>query len=527
MRGWWGAPPAARCVTEARFASALAHRRLAGAPSSDSWLSALRPDGAAWLLESALPGHPLSHWTFLGADPYAVLRGWAGPDGSRVEITCTRDVRPDLPLGHSAARGSLCDAARRFLPPPPDQEPPHGVDEIPFIGGAVGWFGYEWLQELERLTLRAEDDLELPDVVLLGVDRLVAIDEHSGESWVLALGFAPQPADARRRAERAADELAQRLPAATPAATPAAATPRPRSAPATPLSGAFDEAGYGKAVEAIRDQIRAGRVYQACLAQRLDAPFAGDPFDLYRVLRDINPAPFAAFLELPEVAVVGSSPERFLRVGRDGALETRPIKGTRPRAADRDEDESLRRRLLASEKDRAENLMIVDLMRNDLGRVCAVGSVDVPELFRIESFATVFQMVSVVTGRLAPSRDSLDAVVACFPPGSMTGAPKIAAMALLDALEPVRRAVYAGALGYLDARGGADLSVVIRTLLLRGGRASLHAGGGVVADSHPRAEYRESLDKARALRAALAACGSAPYPTGNEDPVRRGRSRSP
>lgn len=488
-------------MTEAPFAAALARRRLAGVPSSDSWLSALRPDGAAWLLESALPGHPLSRWTFLGADPYAVLRGWAGPDGSRVEITCTRGVRPDLPVGRRVGPGPVGDAVRRFLPPAPDVAPEDGADDIPFIGGAIGWFGYEWVQELEHLTLRAEDDLELPDVVLLGVDRLVAIDQHTGESWVLALGFGPDAACARQRAELAADELVPRL----QAAGPAPATPRRRTGNAAALSGAFDEAGYGKAVEVIRDQIAAGRVYQACLAQRLEAPCAGDPFALYRVLRDINPAPFAAFLELPEVAVVGSSPERFLRVGRDGSLETRPIKGTRPRAADPEEDESLRRQLLASEKDRAENLMIVDLMRNDLGRVCALGSVGVPELFRIEAFATVFQMVSVVTGRLAAGRDSLDALVACFPPGSMTGAPKIAAMGLLDALEPVRRAVYAGALGYLDVRGGADLSVVIRTLLLRDGRATLHAGGGVVADSHPRAEYRESLDKAWALRAALAA----------------------
>ncbi len=490
-------------MTEARFACASVRRRLTGAPRPDSWLAALRPDGAAWLLESALPGHPLSRWTLLGADPYAVLRGWVGSDGSRVEITCTRAVRPDLPLGRRVGPGPVRDALRGFLPPAPGPGSQDSLDDVPFVGGAVGWFGYEWARELERLTLRATDDLGLPDVALLAVDRLVAIDEHTGEAWALALGFAPDVARARERAESAADELARRLDAAHEVAP----APRRRvgmSALAA-VSGVFDEASYGKAVEVIRDQIAMGRVYQACLAQRLEAPFDGDPFALYRVLRDINPAPFAAFLELPEVAVVGSSPERFLHVGRGGAVETRPIKGTRPRAADPDEDESLRRQLVASEKDRAENLMIVDLMRNDLGRVCALGSVRVPELFRIEAFATVFQMVSVVTGRLAPGRDALDALVACFPPGSMTGAPKLAAIGLLDALEPIRRAVYAGALGYLDVRGGADLSVVIRTLLVGGGRATLHAGGGVVADSHPRAEYRESLDKARALRAALAA----------------------
>jgi anthranilate/para-aminobenzoate synthase component I len=198
-------------------------------------------------------------------------------------------------------------------------------------------------------------------------------------------------------------------------------------------------------------------------------------------------------------------------------VESRPIKGTRPRGDTLEENAALRRALLASEKDRAENLMIVDLVRNDLGRVCRTGSVRVPELFRLEAFATVHQMVSVVDGRLRADRDALDAVAAAFPPGSMTGAPKLAALEILDALEPVRRGVYSGALGYLDARGGLDLCVVIRTLLVRRGRAWIHAGGGVVADSHPLAEYRESLDKARALLEALAACPE-PSPAQSSQP---------
>jgi len=208
------------------------------------------------------------------------------------------------------------------------------------------------------------------------------------------------------------------------------------------------------------------------------------------------------------VAVVGSSPERFLRVESDGAVESRPIKGTRARGRDPEQDRRLREELAGSAKDRAENLMIVDLVRNDLGRVCATGSVAVPELFAVEEYARVFQMVSTVTGRLAPGRDALDLVRATFPPGSMTGAPKIAAMRLLDRLEPVRRGIYSGAVGWLDARGGADLAVVIRTLLVREGRALLHVGAGIVADSDPRAEWRETLDKAAALLDALAARGT-------------------
>jgi aminodeoxychorismate synthase component I len=275
-----------------------------------------------------------------------------------------------------------------------------------------------------------------------------------------------------------------------------------------PFFADLDVASYRKAVEAIAEEIAAGELYQACLTYRIDRPFPGDPWQLYRALRRRDPAPFAAYLELPEVAIASSSPERFLRVDDAGRVESRPIKGTAPRAADPDEDARAARALACSEKDRAENLMIVDLVRNDLGRVCAAGSVAVPELFAVEPYASVFQLVSTVTGQLQRGASALDAIAAAFPPGSMTGAPKIAAMRALDRLETVRRGFYSGALGYLDARGGADLAVVIRTAFVRGGRAYLHAGGGIVADSDPGAEYAESLAKLRSLLAALADCSA-------------------
>jgi aminodeoxychorismate synthase component I len=264
-----------------------------------------------------------------------------------------------------------------------------------------------------------------------------------------------------------------------------------------------DAGTYAKAVDAILEEIAAGNVYQACLTQRIERAYSGDALALYRALRRINPAPFAACLEVPEVAVIGSSPERFLSVSRTGEVESRPIKGTRPRGATPEQDARLRAELQASPKERAENVMIVDLVRNDLGRVCAVGSVHVPELYAVEAYASVFQLVSTVRGRLGPGRDAFDAVRACFPPGSMTGAPKRAAMQILDRLERWRRGIYAGALGYFDVRGGADLCVVIRSAFLRDGRACLHAGGGVVADSRPFAEHAEAQQKLAPLLRAL------------------------
>jgi aminodeoxychorismate synthase component I len=269
------------------------------------------------------------------------------------------------------------------------------------------------------------------------------------------------------------------------------------------VTSSTDASGYAKAVDTILQEIGDGNVYQANFSQRLTIDAPVDPWQLYRALRVHNPAPFGAYLSAPDAAILSSSPERFLRLDDARHVESRPIKGTRPRGDDAIDDARLEAELAASEKDRAENLMILDLVRNDLGRVCAPGSIAVPERMRIEAYAAVFQMVSTVTGTLATGRDAFDLLRATFPPGSMTGAPKLAAIALLERLESVRRGVYAGALGYLDLRGGLDLSVVIRTIVWKQGRAHLHVGGGIVADSSPEAEYVESLDKARAPLRAL------------------------
>ncbi len=457
----------------------------------------LRDQHAPWLLESALPMPGIGRFSFAGADPYLILRS----RGRAVELECRRAVYEGLVPGVKHERGAVLDELRAHLPGPPIEDP-----ALPFCGGAVGVLGYEIADQLDVHRLHGEDDLGLPDAVWLFVDALVGFDHQRGSASIFGLGFASDAAMAEQRALRAATALAQRL--ARPSRSPSLASGSLRAtcARAPGPRSELDVAAYRKAVETTAEQIAAGQLYQACLTYRIDRPFTGDPWQLYRALRLCDPAPFAAYLELPEVAVASSSPERFLRVGAGGRVESRPIKGTAPRGADPAEDALARRALAGSEKDRAENLMIVDLVRNDLGRVCATGSVAVPELFAVEPYASVFQLVSTVTGQLRPDCGALDAVSAAFPPGSMTGAPKIAAMRALDRLESVRRGFYSGALGYLDVRGGADLAVVIRTAFVREGRAYLHAGGGIVADSEAGAEYQETRAKLRSLLAALAAC---------------------
>ncbi len=452
-------------------------------------LERLRSAGAPWLLESAAPSPGIGRFSFAGADPYLIVRS----RGLDVEIECRRAVYEGLTVGTTRERGPALAALRAHLPAAP-AEP----CALPFCGGAVGALGYELAEQLDVHRLHGANDLALPDAVWLFVDALIGFDHERGCTEIVGLGFAGDPAAARERAERSARVLEERL--AHP--RPVAGVTAPAAAPG--VHSELDVAAYRKAVEAIAEEIAAGELYQACLTYRIDRAFAGDPWQLYRALRRRDPAPFAAYLELPEVAVAGSSPERFLRVDESGRVESRPIKGTAPRGGDPAQDAVARRALAASEKDRAENLMIVDLVRNDLGRVCTAGSIAVPELFAVESYASVFQLVSTVTGQLRPDCDALDAIAAAFPPGSMTGAPKIAAMRSLDRLETLRRGFYSGALGYLDVRGGADLAVVIRSAFMRGGRAYLHAGGGIVADSEPAAEYAETRAKLHSLLAAIA-----------------------
>lgn len=482
--------------------TACVAREVARARDLVDFVPALRTGRNAWLLDSALASPRLGRFSFAGADPYLVLTA----RGSRISLDVRRDVRPDLPSlpsGSAVVTGDPLAQLRACLPPAPRTVDPL-LQGLPFIGGAVGCLGHALCEWTEPIRLAPRPDPTIPDLALLLTDRMLALDHARGRVLAVALGFADDDLGAERRARVALDDLLDHVAASSPRAAH-----RPLAAEPPQLRGA-SAAQYAARVRAAKTRIEAGDVYQVCLTHRLEADFDAEPWDLYTILRRISPAPFAAYLDLGDAFVLSSSPERFLRVDAAGLVETRPIKGTRRRGDDPPGDEKQRAELLASAKDRAENVMIVDLARNDLGRVCQAGSVAVPELCAVETYATVFQLVSTVTGRLAPGRDAVDLVRAAFPPGSMTGAPKLAALRILDRLEPDARGVYGGALGYFDLRGGIDLSVVIRTLVVSRGRAALHVGGGIVADSDPAAEYEESMDKAAALLAALAQARSHP-----------------
>jgi para-aminobenzoate synthetase len=355
-----------------------------------------------------------------------------------------------------------------------------------FTLGWVGYLGYELKAETGGSAAHRSPT---PDAALLQADRMLAIDHHAGRAWLLSTVDWVDGAARRLRD----------LPPDPPPAVP----PLVDATELGWLTARHGRAEYLERIECCLAAIAAGDSYELCLTNELSAPLAVDPLRTYRLLRRISPVPYGALLELPGVAVLSASPECFLAVGADGVVESRPIKGTRPRGATPAQDAALRRELATDPKDRAENVMIVDLVRNDLGRVCAPGSVRVPRLCAVETYAPVHQLVSTVRGTLRPGLSAVDAVRAAFPAGSMTGAPKVAAMAILDRLEGGPRGVYAGALGWFSPSGAASLSVVIRTVVATSGRVSLGVGGAVVADSDPAAEYAETVVKSRAMATAL------------------------
>ncbi len=450
------------------------------------------------LLESSNRDPRLGRFSFLTCDPFLSFRS----KGSRAEVS--RAGRVDVREGNPF--DLLADLVRAIRIERPAGAPP-------LLAGAIGYFGYDLGRFVERVPDRTVDDVPMADCHLGFYASVVTIDHTASRAWVSAIG-APETDEKAQTglAEQRAEDLAQAIASGLPAA-PTASAGALACGPLH-LTSNFTHRDYIEAVSRAKEHIAAGDIYQVNLSQRLSAPLATSPLDLYRRLSRSNASPFAAYFDTPDGAVVSCSPERFLEV-RGREVETRPIKGTRPRGDSPEEDARLAAELLASEKDRAENVMIVDLERNDIGRVCEFGSVHVPELFALESFATVHHLVSTVRGRLRPDCDALDCLRACFPGGSITGAPKVRSMEIIEELEPTRRGVYTGAIGYLCFSGDMDVNIVIRTTIVQNGVAHFQVGGGIVADSDPEAEYQETVDKGRALADALAAeagAGGAVWP---------------
>jgi para-aminobenzoate synthetase component 1 len=456
----------------------------------------LPPEPFRFLLESQGGPADISRWSFLGHRPFMRFQS-RGRTLTLWEAGVTRQWEGD-PL--AAMETLLAQHAVAATPGQP-----------PFAGGAVGYFSYDLGRQIERLPDTAQDDLQLPELHLAFYDHLIAVDHHQQRGYLIALPLPGREAQSTRAAQELID-LVRNSPPSPGRGLRLHSAQDARSGEG--VSSNFTRPAYYQAVERALDYIRAGHIYQANISQRFTSPMNGVAESLYRRLRAANPAPFAAFLDLGGFQIVSASPERFLSVEPESRrVETRPIKGTRPRGKTPGDDERLKAELLASEKDAAELVMIVDLERNDLGRVCEFGSVRVPDpstrfasghgIRRIEAYPTVWHTVAVVEGRLRPNLTRAGLLRATFPGGSITGAPKIRAMQIIEELEGLRRHVYCGAIGYLGFDGTMDLNIAIRTITVMNGQAYFHAGGGIVADSQPGDEYDETLHKARALAKAL------------------------
>ena len=435
-------------------------------------------------LDSSRPGGQMGRWSFMGSDPFLVLKTFGRriimeENGRRREFV----ANPFEVLRQQLNRFSL---ERGDLP-------------FPFIGGAVGFFSYDLGRMVEELPDQTENDLDTPDIYLGFYSTVLAIDHQENRYYIIASGLPLPGEDAYAKAKSDIAAMQEKI-------NQPVDLPDPWSEAdigTDDISTYFSPDTYGEAVERIRDYITAGDIYQANMTQRFDAPLKMTPYQLYRRLRQANPAPFAAYLDCGEnFHVLSSSPERYILLA-DNVVETRPIKGTLPRGKTPEEDQANREALLASEKDRAELVMIIDLERNDLGRVCTYGTVHVPELIVLEKYATVFHLVSTVRGKLDPSKDFVDLLKASFPGGSITGAPKIRAMEIIEEQEPVRRGVYTGSIGYIGFDNSADLNIVIRTLVAKDQNVHLQVGGAIVFDSEPATEYQETLHKAKALLKSL------------------------
>ena len=440
----------------------------------------------SFLLESIEGGEKWARYTFLGSSPSVVVRS----RGTTVEVLA--DGREPELIETDDPAAVIRDLLSRYVPVQ--------IEGLPrFFGGAVGFFSYDMVRRFERLPSGKPSVIGSWDSLFMITDTIVIFDTMSQKIKVVSnahLDGSSSPDDAYAAATAKIETLIRRL----RTSLPPQATLQPHAA--TKFTSNVSREEFERSVEMAKEYVRSGDIIQVVLSQRFSGEVTADPFDIYRVLRTLNPSPYMFFLRCDDTLVVGASPEVMVRKEGD-RVDLRPIAGTRPRGRTPEEDRDLEKELLADPKERAEHVMLVDLGRNDLGRVCQTGSVKVTELMVVERYSHVMHIVSNVCGRLAPDHDAFDLVRATFPAGTLSGAPKVRAMEIIDELEPVCREIYGGAVGYVSFSGNMDLAIAIRTLVVKDGRLHLQAGAGIVADSNPAAEYQETVNKAMAVIRAI------------------------
>jgi anthranilate synthase component 1 len=450
-------------------------------------LAIFRGEENAFLLESVERGEQIGRYTFLGARPYMQLR----THGS--EITIERGKRREK------REGNVFEVAKELLQ---QHKLAHVPGLPPFTAGAVGFCSYDIVRQLEKIGEHAKDDLQLPDCVLMFFDRLLAFDHLRHQIHIMAAADVSResPLNAYDRAVADIEAIEKKLAARVRSAGWEKSTSGSNGK--LKISSVTPQKKFERSVATAKEYIAAGDIFQVVLSQRLDFKPEVPPFDIYRALRAVNPSPYMYFLKMGDTHVLGSSPEMLVRV-TGSKLEYRPIAGTHPRGKDEAEDRQLEEKMLSDEKERAEHVMLVDLGRNDLGRVSEYGSVKVKDLMYVERYSHVMHIVSALEGKLRPELHALDAFAACFPAGTLSGAPKVRAMQIIEELEPTRRGVYGGSVLYADFAGNLDSCIAIRTMVMQGKKAYLQAGAGIVADSDPATEYQESMNKAQAVLRAV------------------------
>ena len=435
-----------------------------------------------FFLDSGMDKEKLGRYSFMGIDPFLMIKS----EGNKVSLEKKGKIE--------VVDGDPLDILKENLELYKVEK-----EKIPFIGGGVGYFSYEFAHLLEKLPSTGKKGVDIPEMIMGFYDGIIIIDHYKDKKYISAIGVKENIEEIIKKIENKIEEAERKV---------VTKKEKLKKVEGNELNKKRDivsnmtKKNYLESIKKLKKYIYSGDIYQVNFTQRFSCDFKGDSWELYRNLREINPAPFATYLNFGEGEIISSSPERFIKL-MDGVIETRPMKGTRPRGRTREEDRSLKDELIKSEKDRAELLMIVDLMRNDISRVAKKGSVEVTELFHLEEYATVLQMVATVKGELKDGLSAIDIIRKTFPGGSITGAPKIRAMEIIDELETTTRNIYTGSIGYIGFDGNMDLNIAIRTIVLKDKKAYFQVGGGIVWDSDPEEEYEESLVKGHALVKAL------------------------